>query len=209
MLNCNAVVTSVESGQKLEEDNDEERVYITMYKQMIGSLRYICNSRPDINFIVGLLSKFMHNPRKSHMLAGKRVLIYIKGTLRYCVFFSYGIKRSKEYVIVFSDSNWCGDILDRRSTTCYVFKFQGAPISWISKKKPIVALSSCEAEYIAICSTTCQAAWIEFVLTKLGVNIQVPIKLIIDNKSTIDLAKNFVSHGRSNHIEIRFHYIRE
>lgn len=90
-----------------------------------------------------------------------------------------------------------------------MFQFQGAPISWISKKQPVVALSSCEAEYIAGCYAACQAVWIDSLLNELGVNIQRPIKLMIDNKSAINLAKNPVSHGRSKHIETRFHYIRE
>lgn len=72
-----------------------------------------------------------------------------------------------------------------------------------------MALSSCEAEYIVSCSAVCQAAWIEDVLTELGVNIQVSIKLFVDNKSAINLTKNHVSHGRSKHIETMFHYIRE
>lgn len=105
MLNCNATVTPAESGQKLEEDNDEEKVDATLYKQMIGSLRYLCNGRPDINFFVGVLRNFIHYPRKSHLLARKRVLRYIKENLRHGVFFSYGRKRNKEEVIGFSDSN--------------------------------------------------------------------------------------------------------
>lgn len=129
MRNCNVVVTPIKSDQMLDEDNDEERVDVTLYKQMIRSLRYICNSRPNINSVVGVFSRFMHDPRKSHMLDGKGVLRYIKGTLRHGVLFSYGRKRSQEEVIGFSDSDWCGDILDRRSTIGYVFKFQGAQIS--------------------------------------------------------------------------------
>lgn len=95
------------------------------------------------------------------------------------------------------------------SITGYVFKFQGALVSWISKKQTVVALSSCEAEYIANCPAACQVAWIEAVLIELGVNIQVPIKLLVDNKSATRLAKNLVSYGRSKHIETKFHYIRK
>lgn len=151
----------------------------------------------------------MHDPRKSHLLAGKKVLRYIKGTWRYGVFFSYGKKGSKEEVMRFSDSDWCGDNLNRRSTTCYIFKFQGAPIFWISMKQPVMAMSSCEAEYIASCSSACQIAWIESVLIELRVNVQVPINLFVDNKSPINLRNNPVSHGKSKHIKIRFHYIME
>ncbi|XP_050890023.1 uncharacterized mitochondrial protein AtMg00810-like [Lathyrus oleraceus] len=105
MLNYNVVVTPVESGQKLKEDNDEESVEVVMYNQMIESLRYLCNSRPYINYVVRGLHIFMHDPRNSHMLYTKKVLRSIKGTLRHIVFFSYGRKRSKEEVIGFSDSD--------------------------------------------------------------------------------------------------------
>lgn len=71
-------------------------VDVTMYKQMVGSFMYICNSRPDIDFIVGVLSIFMHDLRKSHLLARKKVIRYFKGTLRHDVFFSYGRKRIKK-----------------------------------------------------------------------------------------------------------------
>lgn len=80
MLNCNIVVTPIESGLKLKEDNDEEMIDASLYKQIIGSLSYLCNNQLDTNFVVGVLSRFMHDPRKSHLLTGKRVLRYIKGT---------------------------------------------------------------------------------------------------------------------------------
>jgi hypothetical protein len=109
----------------------------------------------------------------------------------------------------YSDANWCGDKIDRRSTTSFVFMLQGAPVSWTSKKQSIVALFSCEAEYVTGSSAACQANWLQNVLEDLMINIQQHIKLLIDNKSAINLAKNPIAHGKSKHIETRFHYLRD
>jgi len=112
-------------------------------------------------------------------------------------------------LIGYSDSDWCGDLTDRRSTSGYVFKFNDAVISWCTKKQPVTALSSCEAEYIAGTFATCQALWLDSVMKELKCEVMKPLTLKIDNKSTISLAKNPISHGRSKHIETKFHFIRE
>ena len=112
-------------------------------------------------------------------------------------------------MIGYSDADWCGDKIDKRSTTCFVFMLKGACISWSSKKQSIVVLSSCEAEYVAGSSTTCQANWLQNVLEDLMIKLKHPIKLLVDNKSTINLAKNPITHGKSKPVETRFHYLRD
>jgi len=87
----------------------------------------------------------MHDPRKSHPIAAKRILIYIKGTMSFGLIFPCGAQGKVNELIGFSDSDWCGDITDRKSTSGYVFKFNDATISWCTKKQPVTALSSCEA----------------------------------------------------------------
>ena len=99
--------------------------------------------------------------------------------------------------------------MERKSTTGYLFKFLDTPISWCSKKQPVVALSTCEAEYIAACYAACQALWLDSLLEELKIEIHRPIKLYVDNQSTISLAMNLVAHERSKHIETRFHFLRE
>ena len=180
-----------------------------MFRQIVGSLRYLCNSRPDICYSVSVISKFMHDPRKPHLIAAKRILRYVKGTMEYGLLFPYGAKSEVNELIGYSDSDWCGDLTDRKSTSGYVFKFNDAAISWCTKKQPVTALSSCEAEYIAGTFATCQALWLDSVMKELKCEVMKPLTLKIDNKSAISLAKNPVSHGRSKHIETRFHFIRE
>jgi len=84
-----------------------------------------------------------------------------------------------------------------------------APISWCAKKQPMVALSTCESKYVAGCLAACQAVWLEPILKEMEIEVSRPIALFIDNKSSINLAKNPVLHGRSKHIEAKFHFLRE
>ncbi|RZC15548.1 Copia protein isoform B [Glycine soja] len=190
MMSCNPASTPVEPGLKLVKDESEKSVDSTLFKQVVGSLRYLCNTRPDFSFVVSLISRFSNNPKASHWAVAKRILRYLRGTLSY-------------------DSDWCGDKVERKSTTSYLFKFLGTSISWCSKKQQVVALSSCEAEYIAACYPACQALWLDSLLEELKVEIQRPVRLYVDNKSTISLVMNPVAHGRSKHIEIIFHFLRE
>ena len=105
----------------------------TIFKQLVGSLRYLCNIRPDICYPVGLVSRFMSKPKWSHYQDVVRILRYIKGTLKFGVLFPSGRNAESELMSYF-DSDWCGDRVDRRSTSGYLFKFLGGPISQSSKK---------------------------------------------------------------------------
>lgn len=109
----------------------------------------------------------------------------------------------------YTDSNWCRDIDDMKSTTGYIFLLGGAPVPWCSRKEPMVSLSSCEAEYIAVSICACQAVWLMNLIDEIGVEKCGGVNLRIDNISTINLAKNPIPYGRSKHIEMRFHYLGE
>ena len=129
MADCNPANTPAEVNTKLEITEEEEAVDPTMYKQLVGSLRYLYNSRLDLSFVVGLISRFMNNLKKSHLTVTKRILRYVKGTLEYGVLFPRKTDQRTMSLLGYSDSDWCGDKTDRRSTTWYLFKFLGAPIS--------------------------------------------------------------------------------
>ncbi|CAL0335161.1 unnamed protein product [Lupinus luteus] len=209
MKACNAASTPAEANCKLIRDDKEEGVDETLYKQVVGSLRFLCNSRPGIAFAVGVVSRFMNEPKKSHMLAAKRILRYIQGTLSYGILFPTGSLHAGLQLLGFSDSDYGGDPIERKSTSGYLFLLNNAPISWCSKKQEVIALSSCEAEYIAGCYAACQAMWLEELLREISIDVKRPVQLRIDNMSAINLSRNPVSHGRSKHIEVRFHFLRD
>jgi len=194
------------SNLKLLYDTSSGTVNVTLYRQIIGSLMYLTNTRPDICFVVNTLSQFMVEPRHIHLVAAKHVMKYLKGTLDYglryasdCDFKLYG------YV----DSDWGGSVVDRKSTSRCCFSLGSAMISWQSRKQSLVALSTAEAEYIATCSTSCEAVWIRKLLSGLfDVELKVA-NIFCDNQRCIKLSENPVHHDKTKHIENRFHYIRD
>jgi len=78
---------------------------------------------------------------------------------------------------------------------------------WSSKKQSIVALFTCEAEYVAVTASACQSVWLSNIMTQIGFNLDVPIKIYVHNVSAINLAKNSVFHQKSKHIDIRYHFL--
>ena len=170
------------------------------------TLRYLTCTRPDILHAVGVVSRYIESPTTTHFKAAKRILRYLKGTIDFGLFYSV----SNDYKLVgYSDSDWGGDIDNRRSTTGFVFFMGDTAFTWMSKKQPIVTLSTCEAEYVAATSCVCHAIWLRNLLKEIGLTQEEPTKVCVDNKSAIALAKNPVFHDRSKHIDVRYHYIRE
>jgi len=142
-----------------------------------------------------------------HFQAAKRILRYVKGTLDLGILYLYSQKNIEGKLFGYSDSDWCGDKDDRKSTVGYVFKFGTSPISWCSKKQSLVVLSTCEAEYTVAAMAACQALWLEALMEELNLRDCGPMRLLIDNKSVIDLAKHPVAHDRSKQIETKFHFL--
>ncbi|KAH9671981.1 hypothetical protein KPL70_017541 [Citrus sinensis] len=178
----------------------------TFFKSFVGSLRYLTCTRPDILYAVGLVSRYMENPKTTHFKAAKRILRYIKGTTNFGLLYSF----SNDYKLVgYSDSDWGGDVDDRKSTTRFVFFMGDTAFTWMSKKQPIVTLSTCEAEYVAATSSVCHAIWLRNLLKELSFVQEEPTEICVDNKSAIALSKNPVFHDRSKHIDTRYHFIRE
>jgi hypothetical protein len=206
MKNCNPCHTPMECRLKLSKDDGAEKVDATMYRSVIGSLRYLVNTRPDIAHAVGIASRYMEAPSTSHWAVVKQILRYLQGTL------SYGCryKAGGETVLTgYSDSDFAGDIDDRKSTMGVVFFLGDNLVTWSSQKQKTVALSSCEAEYVAASTAACQGIWLNRLVKNLSGRVQPKFKLLIDNQSAIELCKNPVQHGRSKHIDPKYHHIRE
>ncbi|KAM0043888.1 putative RNA-directed DNA polymerase [Helianthus debilis subsp. tardiflorus] len=206
MWESNSVNNPIVKGTVLTKAGVGEEVDATAYKRLVGSLMYLTVTRPDISYVVGLLSRFMGNPRKEHLLIAKRVLRYIKGTLNYGL--QYG-KRSVMKLRAYTDSDYARDTEDRRCTSGYVCLLSGAAICWSSRKQDIVTLSSTEAEYVAATACACHCVWLKGLLADLGIESNETLEIICDKSSTIKLSKNSVMHRRTKHIDVRFHYLRD
>ncbi|CAH9146107.1 unnamed protein product [Cuscuta epithymum] len=207
MSGCNSCHTPMESRLRLSKQDESAAVDATLYRSVMGSLRYLVHTRPDLAYAVAFASRFMEAPTIQHWAVVKQILRYIQGTLNYgCCYKSTG---SKVQLVGYSDSDFAGDCDDRKSTSGIAFFIGNNIVTWTSQKQKVVALSSCEAEYVAASSAACQGVWLSRLIGELtGIGDQ-QFKLLVDNKSAIALCKNPVYHGRSKHIDTRFHYIRD
>ncbi|KAJ9560092.1 hypothetical protein OSB04_005252 [Centaurea solstitialis] len=205
MRDCNAVNTPSEFGVKLNKDIEGRKVDDTLYKQIVGSLMYLTATRPDIMYSVSVISRYMECPTELHLSAAKRILRYLQGTKEFGLFYKKG---EKSELFGFTDSDYAGDVDDRKSTSGYAFMMGTGAVSWSSKKQPIVTLSSTEAELVAATGCASQAVWLKNILKELLWKETGPTQIYCDNTSTIKLSKNPVLHGRSKHIDVKYHFLR-
>lgn len=206
MQNYNSVSNPIIPGQKVGRDEAGVKVDSTFYKQMVGSLMYLTATRPDLMFVVCLISRFMANPTELHLATAKRIMRYLKGTLEFGIWYGRG---GNGDLLGYTDSDYAGDIDDCKSTSGYVFLLSGGAVAWSSRKQPIVTLSSTEAEYVAAATCACQAIWMKRILKEIGYAQEERMTLFCDNTSTIKLSRNAVMHGKSKHIRVRYHFLRE
>ncbi|KAL4302309.1 hypothetical protein GQ457_10G005790 [Hibiscus cannabinus] len=206
MGKSNNVKNPIVPGMKLMKDKDGTKVDATMYKQLVGSLMYMTVTRPDMMYVVCLLSRFMSNPTELHLQAAKRVLRYLKGTVDLGVFYQ---RKSKEELEAYTDSDYVGDVDDKKNTSGYVFLLSKGAMSWSSKKQHVVTFSTTKAEFVAAASCSCQGVWMKRVMEKLGHSQRWNIIVFCDNSSTIKLSKNPVLHRCSKRIDVRFHFLRD
>ena len=208
MENCNLVLTPLEARSKFSKEGSKSTVDSTTYRSYLGRLRYLTHTRPDLVYSIGILCRYMEQPTTEHWAGLKRVLRYVNGTVNLGLIYDKK-QKSEESLTGYSDSDYAGDLNDRKSTSSMVFFLGNMPISWNSQKQSIVSLSSCEAEYIAVTSAACQGIWLSRLQAELTNKENKVVKLRVDNRSAIALCKNLVFHGRSKHIETRFHMIRD
>ena len=206
MEKCKPVSTPIECGAKMSRFDESKKVDASLYRSLIGSLRYLTCTRPDIAFAVGVASRFQEDPRHPHLKAVKMILRYVKVTEGLGLHYT---KTNQFELAGYVDSDWCGDIDDRKSTSGFAFFMGGTAFTWLSKKQPIVTLSTCEAEYVAASLAVSHAVWLRKMLHVLRIPQNETIEIRVYNISTIELAKNPVHHERSKYIDVRFHSIRE
>ncbi|GJX31779.1 putative ribonuclease H-like domain-containing protein [Tanacetum coccineum] len=204
-LSIRTATTPIESNKPLVKDEDGVDVDVHVYRSMIGSLMYLTASRPDIMFAVCACARFQVTPKASHLNAVKRIFRYLKHQPKLGLWYP---RDSPFELEAYSDSDYGGASLDRKSTTGGCQFLGRRLISWQCKKQTIVANSTTEAEYVAAANCCGQVLWIQNQMMDYGFNFM-NTKIHIDNESTISVIKNPVAHSRTKHIEIPFHFIRD
>lgn len=191
-----------------ESLTEDEKNYVLNFptRQLIGAINYIALcTRPDISYAISLLARYQDKPNLSTCKATVYLLKFLLNTKHYEIKFT----GSTVSLVAYSDSDWAGDRDSRKSTTGYILYLGNAPITWQSKLQPLVALSSTEAEYLALSTTAQENICIKFLLRDWGYKIMMPTTIYCDNQGAIQLTINHAQHKRTRHIEIKYHYVRD
>lgn len=212
MADCTTVKTPMDPGQKefmVPFEGQASAADIQLYQRMVGSeMHAAVQTRPDIAYTLTVLSRFLKNPSPAHMIAAKRVLRYLKGSIYTCI--EYG-PRNDVTIHGYADSDYAGDLEKRRSTSGYCFFLGGGIISWRTIRQTVVALSSTESEYYGLAYSMREAIWLRKLLTELQYTSQDAKSILIrgDNAGALALAKNPEFHQRTKHIEVQWHFVQD
>jgi hypothetical protein len=178
------------------------------YALAIGSLMYaMVATRPDIAYVVGIVSRFMHNPSRPHWNTVKDIFRYLVGTQDYNIKFGPNVPLGP---VGFIDSDYAGCLDTRKSTSGYFFRFGTGGISWRSKLQDCTTTSTTEAEYVATSDVAKEALWLgRLARTFRQYNSKWILTVFNDSQGVVALAKNLVHHNASKHIEVRYHFVRD
>ncbi|KAK6149483.1 hypothetical protein DH2020_017008 [Rehmannia glutinosa] len=190
---------------KMDMGADGKAIDQTRYRALIGLLIYLTASRPDITFAVGVCARFQSAPKKRHMTAAKRILRYLKGCQEVGLWYP---KEGGFKLVGYSDSDYAGCRVDRKSTSGTCQMLGNRLVSWFSKKQNSIATSTAEAEYIVVGSCCAQVLWMRQQLRDYDVEER-DILIMCDNTSAIAITQNLVLHSRTKHIDVRYHFIRD
>jgi hypothetical protein len=184
MIDCKSMPTRMLMNLKKlsESSSDSGEIDPHLYKQLIGSLMYLVNTRPEICYAVSIFSQFMSQLRQTHWIAGKHVLRYLQGTVDYGLRYASGVDM---ILHGYTDADWVGSAVDRKSTYGGCFTLGSAMVSWCSRKQNFVALSTVEAKYIALCVVVHEAVWLHKILANLFGHEMDSTVIHCDNQSCV------------------------
>jgi len=189
LLACKPAITPMDNLIKLSSTESVPFTDVHAYRRLIGRLMYLTNTQLDVTFSIQQLSQFLDKPTISHYNATIKILKYIKGALSLDLFFS---SNSSAHLKAFCDSDWGTFSDSRQSVTGFSVYLGNSLISWKSKKQGTISNSSCETEYRAMATITCEIQWLVYLLQDLKVPFEQPSLLYRDNDST-----RYIAHKSS------------
>ncbi|XP_048446057.1 uncharacterized mitochondrial protein AtMg00810-like [Pyrus x bretschneideri] len=206
MLDCKPTFTPTDC--KLRLNADGETMHDVSYCQwLVGKLIYLTITCPNITYAVSLANQFMHSPTVNHLHIVKRILRYLNGSIGQGII----MRNNKSTTISgYTDADWAGNALDRKSTTnyCTFLGGQGNLVTWKSKKQQVIARSSAEADYRAMAAIACELIWLKGFLSDLRFPTPSSMSLMCNNQAAIHITANPVFHERTKHMEVDCHFIR-
>jgi len=205
MLNCNTSKTPVEIDRKLGNSGPPISDP-TLYRSLAGALQYLTFTRPDISFAVQQVCLYMHDPREPHLNALKRILRYLRGTIDH----GLHLYASPSHALTaYSDADWGGCPVTRRSTSGYCIFLGDNLVSWSSKRQHTVSRSSAEAEYRGVANTVAETSWLRNLLHELHCPLRSATIVYCDNISAMYMTANPVQHQQTKHVELDIHFVRD
>ena len=193
-------------GQFPHNDIMRDHMKAFPYSLVMGSLMYaqVC-TRPDIDFVVGLLGRYLSDPGQRHWKVVKKVLSYLQGTKD--LMLAYRNTDTLE-VVGFSDSDYAGCVDDKKSTSSYIFMMVEEAVLWKNVKLTLTASSTMQAEYVVCYEATSHVIWLWNFISALEVvhSISRPLKLFCDNSAVVSFFRNTRSISRSKHIDVKFFF---
>ncbi|GKC63292.1 ribonuclease H-like domain-containing protein [Tanacetum coccineum] len=205
MQHCNPCKTLVDTESKLGSDGDPVSDP-TLYRSLAGALQYLTFTRPDISYAVHQICLYMHNPRDPHFTALKHILRYVRGTI------DHGLQLhvlSTSQLTAYTDTDWAGCPVTRRSTSGYCVFLGDNLLSWSAKRHVTLSRSSAEGGYRGVANVVVETAWLRNLLLELHAPLSTATLVYCDNVSVVYLSTNHVQHHRTKHIEIDIHFVRE
>ncbi|GKE31540.1 ribonuclease H-like domain-containing protein [Tanacetum coccineum] len=205
MQNCNPCRNPVDTESKLGSDGDSVSDP-TLYRSLAGALQYLTFTRPNLSYAVQQVYLYMYDPRDPHFTALKRILRYVCGTL------DYGLQlhvSSTTQLSAYTDVDWAGCPVTRRSTSGYCVFLGDNLLSWSAKRQVTLSRSSAEAEYRGIANVVAETAWIRNFLCELHTPLFTATLVYCDNVSAVYMSANPVQHQCTKHIEIDIHFVRD
>ena len=203
-------LTKVEPDADISRTLDDKKA--AEYRSIVGGLMFAAQlTRVDIAWITGLLGRYMQKPLLMHYNAAVQVLRYLASTKHHGLLYPRAVTEHTIHSVTvtgYTDSDWGGDLGDRKSTSGTVILINNCPVSWVSKKQKSVSLSTAEAEYYALSETAKECEWYRQTLRELFQEYPT-ISVLCDNNAAVRIAHNTDSHDRSKHIDIRYHFVRD
>jgi hypothetical protein len=218
--NCKPVSTPIlpeMTKQILLEKEVCSEMETSTYAKLIGSLNYLaCSTRPDIMFAISFLSQKLASPTPGCLLAAKRLLRYLKGTMDLALTFPTQTFSGNRVLLSYSDSDFAACTQTRRSRSGYCILLNGCAISWFSKKQSVIALSTCEAEFYAMTETGKELIHLRRLYWELDnakpFNDKAALKSDVifgDNQSCLKVCKNPSAQNFMKHVDVKYRWIRE
>ena len=199
---ANSVSTPADKSSILDQASDDSNLFdVETYQSAVGSLLYLCTrTRPNITYAVCNVAKFCSKPSSDHWSAVKRIFRYLRGTTEFGILYEKQSCDESNICVGYSDADWAGDRSDRKSTSGYCFKLSNGTC---------VALSTAEAEYVALASAAQEAVWISHLLVDLSFSSNCPMIINEDNQAAIAIAKNPKDHSKTKHVSLKYHFVRD